>query len=79
MASTEASDAVSGSGELDAVRYGRALRARRLVSVRGVGFSYNGDYYVQEVSHRIRRGEYKQSFTLRREGRGALTPTVVME
>lgn len=74
---TESADAVTGSGELDAVRYGRALRARRLVGVRGVGYSYDGNYYVKEVTHRIKRGEYKQSFTLTREGRGALTPAVV--
>ena len=78
MASSEVSDAVTANGELDAVRYGRALRSRRLVGVRGVGLSYNGNYYVQEVTHRIRRGEYKQSFTLRREGRGALTPLVTI-
>jgi len=75
--STESSDAVRGTGEVDAVRYGRALRARRLVDVGGAGFSYDGTYYVQEVHHRIRRGEYKQSFTLTREGRGALTPFVL--
>jgi hypothetical protein len=74
---SQSSDAVTGSGEVDAVRYGRALRSRRLVGVRGAGQSYDGIYYVQEVTHRIRRGEYKQSFTLKREGRGALTPMVV--
>lgn len=73
----QSSDAVTGSGEVEAVRYGRVLRARKLVGVRGVGQSYNGNYYVQDVTHRIKRGEYKQSFTLRREGRGALTPMVV--
>ena len=76
-ASTESADAVTASGEVDAVRYGRALQSRRLVGVRGVGASYNGIYYVKEVTHRIKRGEYKQSFTLTREGRGALTPMVV--
>jgi hypothetical protein len=74
---TSSSDAVTGTGELDAVRYGQALRARRLVGVRGAGFSYNGNYYVKQVTHRIKRGEYKQGFTLSREGRGALTPAVV--
>lgn len=74
---TQSSDAVTGSGEVDAVRYGQALRSRRLVGVRGVGQSYDGNYYVKEVTHRIKRGEYKQSFTLRREGRGALAPLVV--
>ncbi|MEK6300584.1 MAG: hypothetical protein AABO41_07680 [Acidobacteriota bacterium] len=74
---TESSDAVTASGEIDAVRYGQALRSRRLVGVRGVGASYNGNYYVKHVTHRIRRGEYKQSFTLTREGHGSLTPLVV--
>jgi hypothetical protein len=66
-----AGDAVTAYGELDAARYGHALRARRLVKVHGVGNSYDGTYYVQEVKHRIRRGEYKQSFRLKREGLGA--------
>ena len=61
---------------MDAVRYGQALRSRRLVGVRGVGQSYDGNYYVKEVTHRLKRGEYKQSFSLTREGRGALTPLV---
>ena len=73
---SQSSDAVTSTGEVDAVRYGRALRSRHLVGVRGVGQSYDGDYYVKEVTHRIRRGEYKQSFTLTREGRGALLPVV---
>lgn len=73
----QSSDAVTGSGEVDAVRYGQALRARKLVGVRGVGFSYDGTYYVREVTHRIRRGEYKQSFSLTRDGHGALLPLVL--
>lgn len=76
--STQSADAVNANGTLDAVRYGRALRARKLVGVRGAGFSYNGNYYVKEVRHSIRRGQYKQGFTLRREGRGALTPLVAI-
>jgi hypothetical protein len=67
----ESSDAVTGNGEVDAVRYGRILRAHRIVGVRGVGNSFDGDYYVESVTHRIKRGEYKQSFTLKREGRGS--------
>lgn len=73
---SQTSDAVSGSGEVDAVRYGQALRSRRLVGVRGVGYTYDGVYYVKQVTHRIRRGEYKQSFQISREGRGAIAPMV---
>lgn len=74
---TESSDAVTASGEVDAVRYGQVLRARRLVGVAGAGLGYSGNYYVQQVTHKIQRGQYKQSFTLTREGRGALLPLVV--
>lgn len=70
-------DAATMSGELDAARYGRVLRPRRPVDVRGVGNSYNGTWYVKRVTHRIRRGEYKQSFELRREGLGAAGSTAV--
>ncbi|UUZ53282.1 phage baseplate assembly protein V [Massilia sp. H-1] len=35
---SQSSDAVTGTGEVDAVRYGQVLRARKLVGVRGVGF-----------------------------------------
>lgn len=67
---------VTATGELDALRYGDILQARGLVGLRGVGFSYDGFYYVQSVTHSIRKGEYKQRFTLNREGLGALAPVV---
>ena len=69
-------DAVTASGEVDTVRYGHILQVRQLVGVRGVGKSYGGYYYVKQVTHRIKRGEYKQSFTLIREGRGSTTQKV---
>lgn len=67
---------VTASGELDALQYGEILQARGLVGVRGVGFTNDGFYYVQSVTHSIRKGEYKQRFSLTREGTGALTPVV---
>jgi len=73
---TNSPDAVSGTGELDTARYGHILRARQLVGVRGVGFSYNGIYYVRRVTHKIEPGKYTQSFTLSREGTGSLLPVV---
>jgi hypothetical protein len=76
VTSESSSDAVTAAGEVDALRYGRALRSRRPVGVRGVGSTYNGNYYVREVTHHIKRGEYKQSFTLTRGGLGATTSTV---
>ncbi|MFL6216659.1 MAG: hypothetical protein ACJ74J_22440 [Blastocatellia bacterium] len=69
-------DAVSASGSLDVLRYGRILRSRLLVGVRGAGLAYDGMYYVNNVSHSIKRGEYKQSFSLSRDGLISLTPFV---
>lgn len=60
--------AVRVSGELDTVRYGGLLEVRKLIGLRGVGFHYDGIYYVKQVSHSLRPGEYKQKFTLTREG-----------
>jgi hypothetical protein len=69
-------DAVSGSGTLDVVRYGRVLKARQLVGVRGAGTAYDGLYFVKSVTSSIRRGEFKQSFQLTRNGIVSITPTV---
>jgi hypothetical protein len=59
---------VTGSGSLNVLRYGRILKARRLVGVRGVGTAFDGLYYVSSVTHQIKRGEYTQDFTLTRNG-----------
>jgi hypothetical protein len=76
-AATNTADAVTGEGELDAARYGRVLRARRLVGVRGAGLSYDGFWYVRGVTHQIKPGAYTQRFRISREGTGTLTPVVV--
>jgi hypothetical protein len=68
---------VTANGELNAMRYGELLKPRGLVGLRGVGYSYDGLYYVKSVSHTINRGEYKQSFTLTREGLGSISPGVL--
>ena len=69
-------DAVSGTGSLDVLRYGRVLKARGLVGVRGAGVAYDGLYYVKSVTSKIKRGEFKQSFELTRNGLVSITPTV---
>lgn len=61
-------DAVKGTGSLDVRRYGRVLKSRGLVWVRGAGAAFDGLHYVDSVTHDLRRGEYKQSFTLKRDG-----------
>lgn len=70
-------DAISASGSLDVLRYGRPLRSRAMVGVRGAGLAYDGLYYVDSVTHKIKLGEYKQSFTLGRDGLISNTPKVV--
>jgi hypothetical protein len=73
---TETGDVVTGDGRLDVMRYGRILNARQLVGVRGAGPGFDGLHYVQRTTHSLKRGEYKQSFTLRRNALIANTPIV---
>jgi hypothetical protein len=70
------SDAVIGTGSLDVVRYGRVLKARQLVGVRGAGAAFDGLHYVSSVTHQIKRGDYKQSFKLARNGLLSTLPRV---
>jgi len=70
------SDSVFGSGSLDVSRYGRLLKSRQLVGVRGAGLPFDGLYYVKSVTHDIKRGEYKQSFSLARNALVSTLPTV---
>jgi hypothetical protein len=65
---TETGDVVTGEGKLDVLRYGQILNARQLVGVRGAGVGFDGLHYVQKTTHTLKRGEYKQSFTLKRNG-----------
>jgi hypothetical protein len=64
----QTADCVFCDGSLDVIRYGRTLQARRLVGVRGAGPAFDGLHYVKRVTHKIKRGEYKQSFSLVRNG-----------
>jgi hypothetical protein len=73
---SSSADAVSGNGSLDALRYGRLLKARSLVGVRGAGMAFDGLYFVKRVSTSIKRGEIKQSFELTRNGLISITPKV---
>jgi len=63
-------------GTLNVIRYGDILLPRRLVGLRGAGQEYDGTWYVKKVTHKIQRGEYKQSFTLTRGGTGPKTSKV---
>jgi hypothetical protein len=61
-------ESVTATGSLDVIRYGNVLKARRLVGLRGVGTAFDGLYYVKGVTSKIKRGEFKQDFTLSRNG-----------
>ena len=73
---TETSDVVTGEGTLDVLRYGQILNARQLVGVRGAGLGFDGLHYVQKTTHRMKLGEYKQTFTLKRNGIISNVPVV---
>ncbi len=73
---TETSDVVVGDGSLDVMRYGQPLRARSLVGVRGAGLAFDGMHYVDQATHKIKPGEYKESFVLKRNALVANTPVV---
>ncbi|HJZ68062.1 MAG TPA: hypothetical protein VKF81_08070 [Blastocatellia bacterium] len=73
---SQSADAVTGNGTLDVVRYGRLLKARQLVGVRGAGTAFDGLYFVKSTTTTIKRGEMKQSFELTRNGLVSITPRV---
>jgi hypothetical protein len=70
------SDAITGNGSLSTTQYGAILRTRTVVGVRGAGPTYDGFYYVNSVTHNIKQGEYKQSFSLSRDGLISQVPAV---
>ncbi|HUY93894.1 MAG TPA: hypothetical protein VMU71_01305 [Terracidiphilus sp.] len=72
----ETCDTVVGEGAIDVLRYGQPLRARSLVGVRGAGIAFDGMHYVDQCTHRIKPGEYKESFVLKRNALVPTTPVV---
>jgi hypothetical protein len=69
-------DTIEGSGSLDVLRYGRPLKARQLVGVRGAGLAFDGLYFVKSVTSTLKKGEFKQSFALTRNALVSITPLV---
>ncbi len=63
---------VSAEGEIKGNLYGHALKARSTVTVKGVGETYSGVYYVSHVTHSFTPGGYVQYFKVKRN---ALMPT----
>lgn len=73
---SRSADAVLGNGTLNVLRYGRVLKARGLVGVRGAGPAFDGLYFVSSVTSTLKPGEFKQSFQLTRNGLVSITPKV---
>jgi len=76
--SSQYSEAVTGTGSLDVLRYGRVLKSGRLVGVRGAGPAFDGLHYVSSVTHKLERGQFKQDFTLSRNGLLSTVPEVTV-
>jgi hypothetical protein len=67
---------ITAKGELDTLTYGDLLKHGGTVDLRGVGYTYDGRYYINEVTHEIRQGDYKQRFVMTREGTGTSVSSV---
>ncbi|MBP6237640.1 MAG: hypothetical protein KA536_15930 [Saprospiraceae bacterium] len=67
---------VASSGNIDVLRYGKIIQSRTIIGVRGAGLYYDGFYYVDSVTHDIRPGSYKQTFSMSRDGLFPKTPLV---
>jgi len=75
-AAAGSSDTVTATGTVDVMRYGRVLKARQLVGVRGAGLAFDGLYYIKKVTSSFKPGEFKQSVTLTRNGLISTLPVV---
>ncbi len=63
---------VRATGTLDGLRYGRVLRSKKLVTIKGFGRRYNGNYYVRKVTHRLTMRTYSMEFEAYRNRLGQL-------
>ena len=75
-AAAGSADVVTATGSVDVLRYGTVLKARAMVGVRGAGLAFDGLYYVKSVSSSFKPGEFKQNFTLTRNGLISTLPMV---
>ena len=63
---------VTAEGEIDGKRYNQVLKPHGTVTIKGVGATYSGVYYVTHVTHSFTSKGYTQFF---RAKRNALMPT----
>lgn len=57
---------IRGEGEVIGILHQDVLRARELVTIKGVGKTYSGVYYVTKVKHVFTDGGYSQNFSVKR-------------
>jgi hypothetical protein len=62
---------VTAEGEIAGNQYGHVLKPRGTVTIKGVGATYSGVYYVTHVTHTLTPNGYTQLF---RAKRNALMP-----
>jgi Phage tail baseplate hub (GPD) len=67
-----ATEFVSAEGEIDSRLYRNVLRAKRLVTIKGLGRTFSGLYYVTRVRHSFTVDGYTQRFEAYRNGLGLL-------
>lgn len=53
---------IKATGTLDGLLYGAVLRTRRPVTIKGLGRTYNGSYYVRRVVHKLAPRGYEMDF-----------------
>jgi phage protein D len=63
---------VTGEGEVAANQYGNVLMPRAPVTIKGIGETFSGIYYVTHVNHVFNSDGYVQHFRVKRNG---LMPT----
>jgi phage protein D len=59
---------VTGEGEIAGNHYGHVLKPRGTVTIKGVGETYSGVYYVTHVTHTFTSEGYIQVFKVKRNG-----------
>jgi phage protein D len=63
---------LTGDGEIAGNQYGYVLKPRGTVTIKGIGETYNGVYYVSHVTHSFTSSGYSQFFRVKRN---AIMPT----
>lgn len=57
---------ITGDGEVAANEYGSILKPRRTVTIKGIGETHSGVYYVTHVTHAFTTSGYTQAFRVKR-------------